>query len=95
MPRHGTSLLLTNRAGFPLTSPVRNNIDSVNRTVTASKAMPGLPTGTTDLLQNPQTRSGAPMSRMTGAIPPLPVYRRGADMENITIAFTREGGVKG
>ena len=66
------------------------------QTVTASKAMPGLPTGMTDrLLQNLETRSGAPMSRMAGAIPLLPVHRRGADMENITITFTREGEVKG
>jgi hypothetical protein len=51
-------------------------------TVAASKAMPGLPTGTTDfLLQTPET----PVSSMTGDVPPLPVYHRGADMENITL----------
>ena len=58
--------------------------------------MPGLPTETRDfLLQNPETCSEAPMSRMTGAVPPLPVYHRSVDMEYITLVFTREGEVKG
>jgi len=35
-----------------------------------------------------------PMSRMTGAVPPLPVYHRGADMENITLVFTPKSEVK-
>jgi len=58
--------------------------------------MPGLPTGATYfLLQNHETRSGGPMSRLTGAVPPLAVYRRGADIQNITLTFTRQDEVKG
>ena len=65
------------------------------QTVTASNAMPALLTGTTDfLLQNPENRCGVPTLRMTGAVPPLPVVRRGADIENITFNFTRESEVK-
>ena len=57
--------------------------------------MPGLPTETTDfLLQNHETCFEALMSRMTGAVPPLPVYHRGADMENITLVFTPKSEVK-
>jgi hypothetical protein len=57
--------------------------------------MPGLRTGTPDfLLQNPETCSEAPMSRMTGAVPSLPVYHRSADMENITLVFTPKSEVK-